>query len=459
MKKTILQEASIKYREEALANLKKFVAINTVMDLKSASESSPFGTGVRQGLDFVADLGRKLGFNVDYCSHYVTELSLGTGPVIDVYCHADVVPVSKNWKTDPFKVTIDSNNKMYGRGVSDDKGPGMASLYGIKMLSDLGYINGYKVRMIFGGNEENGSAGLEAYFHKLKKGYPSYGISPDGDYPLIYAEKGIFTYKASYDLFIPGLTNFHFGQATNIVLDEVKLKLNGVTDLEAKVAKFDMENADIRVFLAEGEIVFKGKAAHGSIPWEGVNAGLYALKFMSEVLNIPVLENIFNDYNDGRGTAFDGNYPSKYFDGASYNIGKISYEDGKLTLVCNMRLPENVGPEEACTNIANKTKAKIELIGGSPALINDPKSAFIQELLKAYVEQTGDTESKPLAIGGGTYARDSKNSVAFGCTFPGRDPKMHQDDEVFSLEDFYASIYIVAAAVDKLGKLAIRESK
>jgi succinyl-diaminopimelate desuccinylase len=46
--------------------------------------------------------------------------------------------------------------------------------------------------------------------------------------------------------------------------------------------------------------------------------------------------------------------------------------------------------------------------------------------MEAYQSETGDYVSKPLAIGGGTYARDSKNSVAFGMQFPGIDSKMHE---------------------------------
>jgi succinyl-diaminopimelate desuccinylase len=34
-------------------------------------------------------------------------------------------------------------------------------------------------------------------------------------------------------------------------------------------------------------------------------------------------------------------------------------------------------------------------------------------------EETGDIESKPLAIGGGTYAKDADNVIAFGLIFPG----------------------------------------
>ena len=75
-----------------------------------------------------------------------------------------------------------------------------------------------------------------------------------------------------------------------------------------------------------------------------------------------------------------------------------------------------------------------------------------------YKEETGDEINKPLAIGGGTYAKESKNSLAFGPTFPGRDFFIHQDDEYFFISDFENIIGIYAHAIDALGK-ALRENK
>src|SRR5574344_1128470 len=102
MEEKDIKNAGQGIQEEALEALKGFIKINTVLDEKTASKDSPFGKGVRKGLDYVADLGRKLGFNVDFCDHYATELSYGEGPFLDIYAHADVVPVSPHWETDPF---------------------------------------------------------------------------------------------------------------------------------------------------------------------------------------------------------------------------------------------------------------------------------------------------------------------------------------------------------------------
>jgi succinyl-diaminopimelate desuccinylase len=63
---------------------------------------------------------------------------------------------------------------------------------------DKGRLGGYKLRFLFGGNEENDSLGLKHYFKSHS--YPTLGFSPDANYPLIYAEKSIYSYTASYPL-------------------------------------------------------------------------------------------------------------------------------------------------------------------------------------------------------------------------------------------------------------------
>ena len=191
--KTAYSELAKKYYPEALESLVNFIKINSVNDESTVSDDKPFGQGVRDALDYVGNLAIKLGFNVDWCDHYCTEISYGEGELIDIYAHADVVPVSKDWIHEPFGAQIEGDN-MYGRGTSDDKGPAIAALYALKLLKDEGKLEGFKVRMVVGGNEELGSRCLEHYFNVMHKPYPKYGFTPDGDFPLIYAEKAICTY-------------------------------------------------------------------------------------------------------------------------------------------------------------------------------------------------------------------------------------------------------------------------
>ena len=91
-------------------------------------------------------------------------------------------------------------------------------------------------------------------------------------------------------------------------------------------------------------------------------------------------------------------------------------------------------------------------------MMSHAESDFVKVLMKAYQEETGDLTSKPLAIGGGTYARESKNSVAFGAQFINRDYRMHGHDEFFPLSDFYDNMQIYAHAIDLISQL-LREEK
>lgn len=84
----------------------------------------------------------------------------------------------------------------------------MAAFYSLVALKENHLIDGYQVRLVIGGNEEKGSACLEHYFHVLKKPNPTYGFTPDGDFPLIYGEKGITNYRTSGELKVKEVKKF-----------------------------------------------------------------------------------------------------------------------------------------------------------------------------------------------------------------------------------------------------------
>ena len=175
MNNTDFKKMVAPYKEEALKTWKEIVSIPSVLDPETKTEQMPFGKGVEESLAYVARLGEKLGFKVNRCDNYVTELTYGEGDkIFDIYGHCDVVPVEKEkWTHDPFELTLVDGNTMYGRGSSDDKGPAIACLYAVKALMENQLLGGYKLRFLFGGNEENDALCLEHYFHTMKKEYPT----------------------------------------------------------------------------------------------------------------------------------------------------------------------------------------------------------------------------------------------------------------------------------------------
>lgn len=452
------------YYDEAVQNLQKYIQIKSFNDPETVTKEHPFGQNVANVFEFDKALGKKMGFSVDDCQGYCVELSYGDPslPTIDVYAHSDTVPVSSFWDFDPFKAEIKGDN-IYGRGAADDKGPGLACLYGAKLLLDHGLIKGWRLRFIFGGNEELGCECLNAYFHKLQKSYPTYGISPDADFPLIYAEKALCDYDAEFDVDL-GNKPFEWGVAMNLVCDKVDYDFAnlGVDFEKAKriVNNYLSDHKEIQGFWNGTVLEIKGHGYHGSMPWLGTNAALYMINILGKIKGIQKLHEAYEDYKTGDGEPFGGNFKSKAFDRSSYCVGKVSYKPGKLILHINMRLPENVSCEEAIAAVANNTKSdKVVVKSFTPALYVDPKSSFIKTLMKVYQEETGDKKSKPLAIGGGTYSKESKNTVAYGGVYPGRDFFMHGDNEWFHLPDFKNLIGTYAHCLYALGNLAIKESK
>ena len=71
-------------------------------------------------------------------------------------------------------------------------------------------------------------------------------------------------------------------------------------------------------------------------------------------------------------------------------------------------------------HVSSLTDMDVRAKSSSLPLLFDPQSAFIQKLLSVYQKETGDMVSKPMAIGGGTYAKECPNTVAFGSAFKGK---------------------------------------
>ena len=176
----------------------------------------------------------KDGFKVDMCDGHCIELECGEGDrLIGIFAHQDVVPVSGNWNHPPFEPYLDEKeNRLYARGTSDDKGPGIATYYALKALKDNGLIKNFRVRFVFSGDEERGSSCLTYYFETLKKENPTYGFTPDADFPLIYGEKGIVNYRYHGRLPLNNVVSIKAGEASNIVIDRAVVKVTEPKKLE-----------------------------------------------------------------------------------------------------------------------------------------------------------------------------------------------------------------------------------
>lgn len=106
---------------------------------------------------------------------------------IGIFGHLDVVEVGDGWKYPPFSATI-SENKIWGRGALDNKGPIIAALYGLLALKKLNICPKRAIRIVFGTNEETGMNDIKHYLEKENP--PIMGFTPDNKFPAIYGERG-----------------------------------------------------------------------------------------------------------------------------------------------------------------------------------------------------------------------------------------------------------------------------
>ena len=88
-----------------------------------------------------------------------------------IYGHYDVQPagIEDGWATDPFKLTVDDKNRMYGRGSTDDKGPVVGWLNAIQAHQEARLEIPVNLLMCFEGMEEYGSEGLDDFIEKEAK--------------------------------------------------------------------------------------------------------------------------------------------------------------------------------------------------------------------------------------------------------------------------------------------------
>ena len=181
-------------KDELIKNLQELIKIPSVHS-ESNNVNEPFGENTIKALEYTLNLGKKLGFKTKNIDGYCGYIEFGEGPeLIGIVGHLDVVPEGENWTYPPFDARIE-DNKMYGRGAIDDKGPVMASLYAMKAVMDYCSENNIsinkRVRLILGLNEERDWKCINYY--KGHEEIPSIGFSPDADFPCIYAEKGLLS--------------------------------------------------------------------------------------------------------------------------------------------------------------------------------------------------------------------------------------------------------------------------
>lgn len=452
-------------KEEIIKSTQEIVRIKSVEG--EPSEGMPFGEGPSNALNYALNLSESLGFKTVNLDGYVGYAEYGEGDdYVGVLGHLDVVPEGDGWIYPAYAAEI-HDGKMYGRGTMDDKGPMISALYGLKAIKDLDIKLSKKVRILFGTNEESGCGEIEHYFKTEKA--PVAGFTPDGDYPIINGEKGITIFDFVKDLKSKGQNNvikyIKGGEKANMVADYCEAGI--VTDNVEKVLLYaeNFKNLTGYNVIAESKdnmVVLKsvGVSAHGSTPELGQNAIMQLFGFIEQLgfeeSDIIKFIKFFNEKVglDTDGEGFGVGLKDEVSGNLSFNIGKINATEDMVRMTANLRYPVTCTFEEMMEGL-NATIVnsgiRVENMQHQKPLYFPEDHPTIKGLSKVYEEQTGE-KAELLSIGGGTYAKEMPNIVAFGPMFPGEPQCIHKPNEYIKVEDLIKNAKIYAHAIHELAK-------
>ncbi len=450
-------------------NICDLIKIPSVSDESTATENMPFGKNCSDALNYVLNLANFMGFRTKNIDGYCGYIEFGEGiELLGIIGHLDVVPGGDGWtKCTPFNPIIE-NNKLYGRGAIDDKGPVIAALYAMKYVMETMNVH-KRVRLILGLNEESSWKCIEYY--KSHEELPTLGFSPDADFPCIYAEKGFLnafiesTYYSSECIILKSLI---CDNAINIVpkyaeasieIKEMNMDILVSTINELIIQNnfhIELENIDEHSL----KIKSYGVAAHSAHPELGVNALSRLIILLNKIfccygIEIPIFKFIDEKIN----TSYNGELLNANCTDESgiltLNVSNLSFVNNTISIGLNLRIPATIYSaiikQKLNDAILEYTDITINFTDEKESLYISKNDPLVTTLCEIFNEVTGQN-AEPITIGGTTYAKAFKNVVSFGCNMPGKIDLCHQADEYIDLQDLFTSIEIFIKAIKKLSE-------
>lgn len=450
---------------QVIEDIRSIVAIESVEDLKAAVPGAPYGPGPRKAVDCALEIAERLGLKAHDDHGYVAwaDVPGESTRILATMCHADVVPVGgQDWESDPFEM-VEREGWLVGRGVADDKGPLILTLWAAAFFAKLkeeGVRLPYTLRAIIGSNEETGMRDADVY--EAHEGSPAFLFTPDADFPVCYGEKGIF-----HGLFTSApvagakLVSFDGGTVANAVPSKAEAVVAVAAELLPPADGITVEPC------GEGRarLCARGIAGHASRPEGTLNA--------IKLLNAYLLENALFDeaqrpFLELQATLLADDYGEQIgiaatdeLFGRSTVVGGVvrTTEDGRFTQTVDSRYVTSITGEEivdVLSAAAAEHACTFERLADNVPFYVKPDSPEINALMAVYRERTGRDEPA-YTIGGGTYARHFEKAVAFGPEEP-EDPKPEWVGDVHGANEGIREDLLktaLAVYIDAIGRLML----
>ncbi len=447
-------------KEAFLADLGALVAVNSVEG--APQPGAPFGPGPKHALDTALEIAGRMGLAVHDCEGYLgyADVPGVSERQIATIAHLDVVPEGNGWTGSAFRLAR-REGYLLGRGVCDDKGPAVMTLYAAKFFKERGETLPYTLRVLLGLNEESGMRDVDYYLEHNPQ--PAFCITPDAEFPVCYGEKGGYSGWLVSAPLNGRIADFSGGVARNVVPDRASALVR------ADIA--GLHGTDAVKIAPEGEGLVRvsgfGKGGHAAMPAGTVNA----IALVADYL----LDNGLCDADERRALAMlrtlhastDGSSVGiaardEIFDPLTCVGGVVKLENGRLYQSVDIRYPTSIDGNTlrgALSRLAEEAGGRFEPGGALAPDYLDPDPPAIHPRVRTYNEVTGK-EARPFTMGGGTYARHFENAVSFGIEEPGEAAPawvgpMHGPNEGVREGLIWDSLKIYILAIDRLMRLPL----
>lgn len=454
---------------EVIADIERLVKHPSVADETKAEPGAPFGPEVRGALDEALGIAERLGYTTGDDEGYLGwgDIAGETETQLATICHVDVVPAGPGWTGDPFTVR-QREGYLLGRGVSDDKGPAVLSLYAGAFLLHEGITPRYSFRALLGCDEEVGMTDVHHYLETHEN--PAFLFTPDAEFPVCNAEKGLFGATfASGSIEDGRIISWSGAEATNAIPSESIIEL-AVDAAELPAPKANADRLTIEeVRSGVARITAHGIGGHAAMPEGSLNAIGLIVTYLRELTGVLApeeerfVELLAIVHADTAGEAMGIASADEAFGPLTANAGVIEVADGHITQTLDCRCPASITAEEmerTLTELATRYGATLTVDSTKPPFSVDAAHPAVQTLINVYREVSGNHEAAPFSMGGGTYARNFACAVSFGPEEPAAATlswvgPMHGPDEGASEEALKRALKIYILAILKLQEVEL----
>lgn len=426
-----------KNKDSFVKDLDRLVSIPSVSE--QGDDTYPYGKNCGDVLDEMTSLAAGYGFHVENHEYHCGSLLVkGTGENprrIGIYAHLDIVPLGEGWHNPPLACT-QKDGFLIGRGVGDNKGPGICALYALRYLKEHGIALKNDVLVYYGLSEETGMQDIE-YFCKTQQ-IPDFNLVADTNFPVCYGEKGLM--RADIEREIDGnLVSFHAGSVVNVIPAKAEAVISGVglnemaerTGANAVRADGDgQETGGLQEIRVEQDgtnvkVTAPGISRHAAFPEGSVNA----VHVLADALTgsglltgsaadaVKAVDAMTSDYYGGScGIPFEDKESGKLT-----CVGSVVHaENGRLKVSFDTRYPVTTDGND----VVEGFRARAESLGFTVSVGELSAPAYVPldnpyiPVLSQICDFVQGRHYEPYTMGGGTYSRHLPNAIGFGPGVP-----------------------------------------